>query len=418
MTNAPQVRPANLSFTSNEAIRAHAEACQRIVEEAITGFMSGPTFLDRLKEAGATTEEARDYIEQYTQRRRDREAAGAGDEQQPPAGDQPNSDDPNPLDIATLLAWALLRARVNHFQPTSPQATSSPGSSLPDELASLLGLSSAKGTIPTSVLAKVPHLLKLSDPTATDPHLEKTQDLLSVFSPQSSQDILVNKAQFAPVGDPLPRTIWRKILLDLFVDFEKLFASMDKGYDHHDEPKDFGAGYALVKKDQAFSKRPLWTEADWTRVFGAWSAGVVFFFPHHDAELRDYRAIVMDLFCAAPTNPLVAISFDVLVRDKYSKKPFHLDDRAQLNLPLLSQMLSPASSANPPRGVKRAISSQASTSSSNPKCADVPCRNWSFGACKSEICPNRRKHGICCVCGEGHRARDNEQCFALLQNRN
>jgi len=27
-------------------------------------------------------------------------------------------------------------------------------------------------------------------------------------------------------------------------------------------PQDFGAGYALVKKDQAFTKRPLHTEAD------------------------------------------------------------------------------------------------------------------------------------------------------------
>jgi hypothetical protein len=248
----------------------------------------------------------------------------------------------DPVDTATSIAWALLRAKVEHFQSNSSQVATPPGSSLSDELASLLGLPSAKGAIPASVLAKVPHLAKLCDPSTTDSHLEKTQDLLSVYSPQNSQDILVNKAQFAPVDDPLPRTIWRKILLDVFVDFEKLFASMDKGYDHHDDPKDFGAGYALVKKDQAFSKRPLRTEADWIWVSGAWSLGMAFFFPHHDAELRDYRTIVMDLFRAVPSNPLVAISFDVQVRDKYSKKPFHLDDRAQLNFLLLSQMLSPA----------------------------------------------------------------------------
>jgi hypothetical protein len=192
---------------------------------------------------------------------------------------------------------------------------------------------------------------------------------------------------------------------------------MDKGYDHHDDPKDFGAGYALVKKNQAFSKRPLRTEAEWTRVFSTWSAGVVFFFPHRDAELRDYWTIVTEPFQAAPTNPLVAISFDVQVRDKYSKKPFHLDDRAQLNLPLLAQMLSPAT-LNPPRANKRTISSQASVSGSSTKHADVPCCNWSFGICKAESCPNRRKHGICCICGKGHRAKDNEQCFALLQTRN
>jgi hypothetical protein len=422
MSNVPRSRSASPSGPNNsteDTVRARAEECQRIVDEAISNLTPGPAFLEQLKGTGATPEEARDYIEQYAQRRRVQETARSTDEGGlPPASTQPNSNVPNPVDTATSIAWALLRAKVNHFQSTSSQASSFPSGSLSDELASLLGLSSSKGSIPASVLAKAPHLSKLSDPTATDPHLEKTQDLLSVYSPQSSQDVLVTKAQFAPVGDPLPRTIWRKILLDLFVDFEKLFASMDKGYDHHDEPKDFGAGYALVKKDQAFSKRPLRSEADWTRVFGAWSAGVAFFFPHREAELRDYRSIVMDLFRAAPTNPLVAISFDVHVRDKYSKKPFHLDDRAQLNLPLLAQMLSTPSPTTTPRVGKRGGTSQASTSGNIPKRADVPCRNWSFGTCKSEICPNRRKHGVCCICGEGHRAKDNEQCFALLQTRN
>lgn len=169
----------------------------------------------------------------------------------------PTAPAPSQLDAATSVAWALLRAKVDRLPSIAPNITAVRNNTISDEIANLLGISGAKGAIPASVLAKAPHLSKLSDPTATDPHLEKTQDLLSVYSPQSSQDILVNKAQFAPVGDPLPRSIWRKILLNHFVDFEKLFASMDKGYDHHDDPKDFGGGFALVKKDQAFSKHPL-----------------------------------------------------------------------------------------------------------------------------------------------------------------
>ena len=335
---------------------------------------------------------------------------------EPDAGPPPGEADPsapNPVDTATSITWALLHTKVDHFQGASPQTATTSGGSFSNALENLFGLS-VKGVIPASVLAKAPHLSKLSEMTATNAHLEKTQDLLSVYSPRSSQDILINKAQFALVGDPLPQTIWHKILLDLFIDFEKLFALMDMGYDHHDDPKDFGA---LVKKDQAFSKCALRSEADWTRVFGAWAAGVTFLFPHREAELRDYWAIVMDLFRAVPANPFMAISFDVQVHDKYSKKPFHLDDRAQLNLPLLAQMLSPAT-PNPPRTNKRSISSQAAAPVSNLKCMDVPCRNWSFGTCKAEICPNRHKHGICCICGEGHQAKDNEQCFALLQSRN
>ena len=64
----------------------------------------------------------------------------------------------------------------------------------------------------------------------------------------------------------------------------------------HDDPKDFGAGYALVRKDQAFSKCALRTEADWIWVFSAWAASIAFFFPHWEAEFRDYQAIIMDLF--------------------------------------------------------------------------------------------------------------------------
>lgn len=200
----------------------------------------------------------------------------------------PTAPAPSQLDAATSVTWALLRAKVDCLPLIAPNITAVRNNTISDEIANLLGISGAKGAIPASVLTKAPDLLKLSDPTATDPHLEKTQDLLSVYSPQFSQDILVSKAQFAPVGDPLPHSIWWKILLDHFVDFEKPFALVDKGYNHHDDPKDFGGGFALVKKDQAFSKCPLQTEADWVQVYGAWSAGVAFFFPHQDSELHDH----------------------------------------------------------------------------------------------------------------------------------
>ena len=118
---------------------------------------------------------------------------------------------------------------------------------------------------------------------------------------------------------------------------------------------------------------------------------------HQEVELRDYWAIVMDLFQAVPANPFMAISFDVQVHDKYSKKPFH----HQLNIPLLVQMPSPAT-PNPPCTNKRSISSQAAAPVSNSKCMEMLCCNWSFGTCKAEICLNCCKHGICCICGKGH----------------
>ena len=344
--NVGSQAPVGADFAANvEAVRARTEACQKLVDDAVAGKISGPTFLESLRNANATPDEVKDFITQLTQRRKQQHSTSSrinGSQ------GQTTATTPNQLDAATAVAWAVLRARLDHLQTGTPQSATVPDTALlSDDIADLLGISTTKGSIPASVLAKAPHLSKLSDSTKSDPHLERTQELVTVFSPQSVQDVLVNKAQFAPVSDPLPCTIWHKILIDHFVDFEKLFASMDRGYDHHDDPKDFGAGYALVKKDQAFTKRPLQTEAEWTRVFGAWSAGVVFFFPHRNDELGNYRSIVMDLFRAASSNPRVAISFDVHVRDKYSKKPFRLDDRNQLNFPLLTQMLSSARLTTP-----------------------------------------------------------------------
>ena len=61
----------------------------------------------------------------------------------------------------------------------------------------------------------------------------------------------------------IPQSIWREIVQDRFVSFEKLYASMDLGYDHQDELKDFPGGYAIVKKDQVSAKRPVQTKAEW-----------------------------------------------------------------------------------------------------------------------------------------------------------
>jgi len=93
-------------------------------------------------------------------------------------------------------------------------------------------------------------------------------------------------------------------------------------------------GYANVKKDHIRTKKSVQTEAEWIRVFGAWEAGVILIYPHRKPELEGYRQFVMGIFRAASNNPLVAIQFDGEARDQYAKRPFHMDDRSQLNLPL------------------------------------------------------------------------------------
>ncbi|KZP33827.1 hypothetical protein FIBSPDRAFT_810364 [Athelia psychrophila] len=208
------------------------------------------------------------------------------------------------------------------------------------------------------------------------------------------------------LADPLPRSIWKQIVQDNYVNFWKLFAAMEPGYDVNDDPKDFHGGYALVKKDQANAKKPVASEADWIRVYSAWEAGVLLAYPHRRAELQGYRRIVMELFRAVERNPAVAIDFDIDVRQRYSKEPYRMDSREHLQIPLFSQMFN---SSN-----KRASSSQQPTSPTGAKRVDAPCINWNYGACE-DPCNGRRKHGICTQCGGEHRARDVIACFTELQ---
>jgi hypothetical protein len=411
--NSPPPSSQGAGTPNPDLIDTRTLACQQLVDEAVSGSVPSGSLLARLRATGVSARAATDYVQQVVDRRNLQRVSQGSTHHTPPdrQGDGPSL---NPVEDRESLEWAVLRAKVDQLGNLGSQANRGPTAALlSDEIANLLGIENPKGSIPASVLSKAPYLAELSTATAADPHLEQTQDLVAAFSSQVTQDTLVVKAQLAPVSVPLPRTIWRKIILDQFVDFEKLFASMEKGYEHFDDPKDFGAGYALVKKDQAFSKRKLLTEADWTRVFDAWSVGTLFFFRHRESELLAYRSIVMEFFRAAP-DPSVAIKYDLEVRDRYARKPFRLDNQDQLHYPLLVQVFRGSSSSTPRSSSKHmAPPSSAGTS----KRVDVPCRNWSFGTCKTDPCPNKRKHGICCVCGEGHRAKDKAQCFTVLQSR-
>ena len=204
-------------------------------------------------------------------------------------------------------------------------------------------------------------------------------------------DSLINLMQVQPLADPIPRSIWRSIVQDHYVDFEKLFALMDKGYDHNDEPCDFGRGYALIKKEQATAKHSLRLESDWARVFGAGSSAVVLVYRHRSSELQAYHRMVTDLFHAVPHDLSIAIAFDLEARDHYAKSPFRMDDWSQLNVPLLARMFQGTSSSLKKR------SNPVPSSSSPSKCSSVPCRNWNMGICDTP-CLNGHRHGICSEC--------------------
>ena len=129
----------------------------------------------------------------------------------------------------------------------------------------ILDLSSPTTTsssLSRTLLSQAPHLAKLAE-TSGDPHLDETWKLQQVFTAEKAVDVIVDVIQQQRLDEPIPRSIWREIIQDWFVNFEKLYALMDLGYDHQDELKVFAGGYAIVKKDQALAKRAVQTEAEW-----------------------------------------------------------------------------------------------------------------------------------------------------------
>lgn len=430
-----------MTDAATEGIRLQAERLQKIADDCIERTITLNDALILFESQGASSDVAKDYINQITERL----AAGQTNPDNTPSATQDLSasrvreSTPEGLDHDTLYefhrererleeasaeheaerlrriaaeaveatAWAVLKNKVSllNSNPRSSSNTSSPSST--QQIAALLDLISpaSTSTIPASVLDAAPHLNQLVSSTGSA-HLDATWKLRQAFSGDKTIDPLVDLMQRQRLDEPIPRSLWKEIIQDRFVNFHKLYAAMEPGYDHQDELKDFHGGYALVRKDQAVAKKPVVNEAEWSRVFGAWETGVLLLFPHRKDELHNYRKIVRELFRAVPGNPSVAIHFDIDVRSRYAKEPFLMDSRDQVNIPLFAQMFNSSSTS-----AKR---SAPESSSYNPKRSNNLCINWNYDNCQ-EPCPGRRRHGDCSECGGRHRAKENASCFASLQ---
>ncbi|KAG5335800.1 hypothetical protein C0989_000297, partial [Termitomyces sp. Mn162] len=150
--------------------------------------------------------------------------------------------------------------------------------------------------IPQSLFSAIPHLALLQGKNTDDPHISRTWYLHQQYAKKRVVDSLINLGQSQALKDPFLCAMWKSVILDHFVNFEKLYATLEKGYDHNDKPKDFMGGFSLIKKDFALAKKLVCTESDWTHVFDAWMAGVVLFYPHREDELAKYQSKIVN-FC-------------------------------------------------------------------------------------------------------------------------
>src|ERR1700722_2095149 len=413
-------------------IGERASALQNLVDEFVENHTQLNVFLERVRDSSTSEQEALGYINQAVERISRGERPDVVDlrgtptlQSQPslPSGEErlarrleeEGQTDPtdglshhevhkslgDPGDAAREIQQTI-QARGNR------QGLSSlfDGNDI-SEIATLAAGALASKTNLAQILAEAPHLAKIGKGD-DDPHINETYRLRKLFSKEKACDEVIDLVQRARIKEPLPRAIWKDIILDRTVAFDKLHASLDYGYDWNDEPKDFGGGFALVTKNQYISKKPIRFESEWTRVFDAWKAAVEMLYPHRSNELADYREFVVELFRAVPSEPSVAINFDADARDRYGKGAYRMDDRNKLNVPLFSQMFSGGRSA-------RSYGKRASATGYPPgKRALEICENWNLGRCFETPCKGRRKHGICSECGDKHQAKGVPTCASQL----
>jgi hypothetical protein len=61
--------------------------------------------------------------------------------------------------------------------------------------------------------------------------------------------------------EPIANTIWRLVILEKYVYFEKLYVILDPSYDPNDDVKDLANKFTSLEKHIVGSRHPVSTEA-------------------------------------------------------------------------------------------------------------------------------------------------------------
>ncbi|KAF8797907.1 hypothetical protein BYT27DRAFT_7041215, partial [Phlegmacium glaucopus] len=310
-------------------------------------------------------------------------------------------------------AWASLRAKLD--SSSAPHVA--PSDLSPNTLDKMLELFSQEvsplSSLSKSVLAVAPHLADDEDSVFEDPHLNDTQKCKIAYTNQKPFENLIIKAQGRKIREPIANSIWRLVILDKYVDFEKFYVTLDPGYNPNDEAKDLNDKFTLLKKNSISSRRAIVSEAEWMRLYDAWVEAVLLFYPHRKAELASYREIIINMF-RATSSPLPAIKYDRDSRERYVRQPYRSKDT--LPFPLLSQLLSSphvALASSSSSSKKRTMV----TSEGPRKRSDTICQNWNLGSCEGDTCRFGRRHNECSECSGPHRAKDRSECLSALNRR-
>ena len=285
--------------------------CEKLVDEAVEKSWSPRALGNALKDLGLRAVEAVDYIEELGQRLEIHRAKARdpGSPAHEPTADVPErATEQEERDKAVdEAAWASLLSKLAYTDP----AASPDSSNVFERMLQLVGQesSSSPSSLSKSLLAIAPHLADDNDSVFNDPYLNETQKYKMAYAGHKPFENLIIKAQSRKVQEPVANSIWKLVILDKYVDFEKLYATLDPDYNPNDEAKELNDKFTLLEKNSISSKRSVATEAEWMRLFDIWASATLHFYPHRRAELTSYRELVTNMFCATP-SAYPAIKYD------------------------------------------------------------------------------------------------------------
>ena len=135
------------------------------------------------------------------------------------------------------MSWVDRPARVNGSLLEAPSPVSAPiiinslSPNVLNKMLELLGQETASSTsLSKSVLAIAPHLANDEDTVFEDPYLGETQKYKIAYAGQKPFENLIIKAQGRRMHKLIANSIWRLVILNKYVDIEKLYVTLDPGY--------------------------------------------------------------------------------------------------------------------------------------------------------------------------------------------
>ncbi|KAJ8072826.1 hypothetical protein PM082_016385 [Marasmius tenuissimus] len=308
-----------LTSMSGEDVAARAKKFEKIFEEFSNGNLPGVTSASDL---------AKKFKDEAKEGEREKSPSGndsgdSGTSGSGKTGDKLSADELQKRNEASRKAfeeaeWAKC------LQTFNDASSSVPSSSEVDIFLSTVLPRTSLFSLPPGLAGDHGDLEKLINP---DPHIGQTLAITRHFVQDKSElELMLLRACSFQLVDPVPHSIWKEVILDRYVNFDKLNHTLQPGYNQSDEPKLELGDLVISDKSRISSKKPVTTVSDWGRVFGAGAEAVTIIYPHRKTELRAYHFLMSTFFRNHPGNPLVGIRLDDRIQESYLRCPFRLDD--------------------------------------------------------------------------------------------